>query len=402
VSEPYGDKLSPLRFDHWQDCAETTRFRRVRSIVTGVPGNKISRMTKRPPREIELPEGAGSWPVNGLLTAVFFIGTALLLLGCYALARPFLPALAWALALAIVSHPIHCWIQARTRHSSMAAALAVLAAAILVIGPMSFVARTLLNQTTEALETLQSGQLQTKVESVVQNSSRLSRLWEGIRSQTTGKEWAEQFTTAAGKWTSKAVGGSVAGTVTLLIAFFFMFYFLRDRSAILQLIRSLVPLSRHEADQVFRRVRDTIFATIFGTLAVATIQGGLGGLMFWWLGLPDPLLWGVIMGLLAIIPVLGAFVIWIPAAIWLAVQGLWWKAILLSVWGTVVIGLIDNLLYPILVGTRLRLHTVPVFISIVGGLMVFGASGVILGPVVLALTDAVLNVWRCRCSDAKC
>jgi predicted PurR-regulated permease PerM len=146
-------------------------------------------------------------------------------------------------------------------------------------------------------------------------------------------------------------------------------------------------------------VGDTVFATVYGTLVVAAVQGTLGGLMFWWLGLPAPLLWGVVMGLLSIIPVLGAFIIWIPAAVFLAAQGAWGKAVILTLWGTVVIGLIDNLLYPILVGKRLRLHTVPVFIAIVGGLAVFGASGLVLGPVILALCDAALDLWRCRMAD---
>ncbi|HYG34165.1 MAG TPA: AI-2E family transporter, partial [Clostridia bacterium] len=153
--------------------------------------------------------------------------------------------------------------------------------------------------------------------------------------------------------------------------------------------------------RVFTRLRDTVHASIFGTLVVATVQGTLGGLMFWWLGLPAPLLWGFAMGLLSVIPVLGAFVIWIPAAIVLAAQDHWTKAIILTVWGTVVIGLIDNLLYPVLVGKRLRLHTVPVFIGIIGGLMLFGASGLVIGPVLLALTDAVLNIWRSRTTQGQ-
>jgi predicted PurR-regulated permease PerM len=118
--------------------------------------------------------------------------------------------------------------------------------------------------------------------------------------------------------------------------------------------------------------------------------------MFWWLGLPAPLLWGLIMGALAIVPVLGAFVIWIPAALFLALEGQWGRAVILAVWGTIVVGGIDNLLYPILVGNRLKLHTIPTFIAIVGGLIVFGASGVILGPVTLTATVLLLERWRAR------
>ena len=190
--------------------------------------------------------------------------------------------------------------------------------------------------------------------------------------------------------------GSVGAVVQLLITLFCLYYFFRDRGTALGELRSLVPLSETETDEVFARVADTIHATIYGTLLVALAQGALGGLMFWWLGLPSPVLWGVVMALLAVVPWLGAFIVWVPAAAFLALEGSWGKALLLAAWGTVVVGLIDNLLYPVLVGHRLRLHTLPVFLAIVGGLIVFGAAGVILGPVILAITDALVDVWRRR------
>jgi predicted PurR-regulated permease PerM len=123
--------------------------------------------------------------------------------------------------------------------------------------------------------------------------------------------------------------------------------------------------------------------------------------MFWWLGLPTPLVWGMVMALLAVVPILGAFVVWIPAAVFLALEGHWAKALILTGWGGIVIALIDNLLYPVLVGERLRLHTLLVFIAILGGLTLFGASGLILGPVVLAVTLALVDVWRWRTAGGR-
>lgn len=116
--------------------------------------------------------------------------------------------------------------------------------------------------------------------------------------------------------------------------------------------------------------------------------------MFWWLGLPMPVLWGFAMGLLAVVPVLGAFIVWVPAALFLALDGEFGKAVILTLWGTIVIGGVDNLIYPILVKNRMRLHTVPAFIAIVGGLLLFGASGLLLGPLVLTITMFFLEIWR--------
>ncbi|MER9358587.1 AI-2E family transporter [Mesorhizobium sp. M0500] len=132
---------------------------------------------------------------------------------------------------------------------------------------------------------------------------------------------------------------------------------------------------------------------------VAAVQGTLAGLMFWWLGLPTPIFWGLVMGLLAIVPVLGAFVIWVPAAVYLALQGAWASAAILTVWGGVIVGGIDNLLYPMLVGNRLRLHTVVAFIGAVGGIVLFGASGLVLGPAVIAITISLIDVLKTRLTD---
>ena len=131
------------------------------------------------------------------------------------------------------------------------------------------------------------------------------------------------------------------------------------------------------------------------------VQGTLGGLMFWWLDLPAPLLWGAVMAMLAVVPVLGAFIVWIPAAIFLFLQGSEGKALLLTLWGSIVVGGIDNVLYPILVGTQLKMHTVLAFVSLVGGLIVFGTSGLILGPVIFTVTKILLETWSRHNSDEQ-
>ena len=115
--------------------------------------------------------------------------------------------------------------------------------------------------------------------------------------------------------------------------------------------------------------------------------------MFWALGLATPLLWGLVMGLLSIVPVLGAFIVWIPAAILLLLDGSWIRAVILAAWGGIVVGGIDNVLRPMFVGNRLRLHTIPAFICIVGGLLLFGAPGFILGPLTATMTMLPLEFW---------
>jgi predicted PurR-regulated permease PerM len=137
-----------------------------------------------------------------------------------------------------------------------------------------------------------------------------------------------------------------------------------------------------------------IAASVYGVLVIAVIQGILGGLAFWALGLPSPLLWGVVMIFLSMIPMAGSFVVWVPAAGYLGLSGHWGKALILAVWGTFVIGTVDNFLRPKLVGERTKLHELFIFFSVLGGLQVFGVIGLVLGPVIVAVTIALLDVLR--------
>jgi predicted PurR-regulated permease PerM len=335
------------------------------------------------------------------LALVLVIATGIACFLCYLLARPFLPTLAWALALAVIARPVHDWIAARVRHPGLAAGLAVAFVAVLLIAPASFVLQQLTSEAAGRVEQLQAEAENGRWQATLEQYPRLAPALRWARENLNVEREVQRSVTRLTDDVTSLVKGSVWGVVQLLLTLFALFFFLRDRRAVLGLVRSLVPLSETETSDVFRRVADTIHATVFGTLFVAVIQGTLGGLMFWWLGLPVPILWGTVMALLAVVPWLGAFVVWVPAAAYLALSGDIGKAVLLTAWGTIVVGLIDNLLYPLVVGHRLRLHTLAVFIAIVGGLMVFGASGVILGPVILAITLALVEIWRRRTAGGR-
>ena len=192
--------------------------------------------------------------------------------------------------------------------------------------------------------------------------------------------------------------GSFGFATQLLMMLYIMFYFIRDHRQGISRLRSLVPLSDQETDEVFARVEDTINATIYGTVIVGLVQGLVGWCLYMAVGLPAPLLWGTLTAVLAIVPVLGPSIVWIPAASILAVKGLYFKAAVITI-GGIGIGLVGHFLYPILVGHKLRLHPVMVFFAFLGGLTVFGFAGLILGPAVLALTEALVNVWQRRSAN---
>jgi predicted PurR-regulated permease PerM len=305
------------------------------------------------------------------------------------------------MALAVVSYPVHDWIRIRVRRPDGAAGLAVAVITIGLLAPAVFIAQLAGKQATQEFKQLQefagSGELKSALERNHGMAGIVHWVEANIDMEKELKEFADFLQQQLGQW----IRSTIWTIAQLLITIFLLFYLFRDRRQAVNWLRSLLPLSNREADDVLERVRAMIHATIYGTLVVAAIQGALGGLMFWILGLPGPLLWGVAMGLLSIVPVLGAFVIWVPAAAGLAAQGSWAKAAVLTGWGTIIVSLIDNLLYPILVGREMRLHTVPVFIAILGGLFMFGAAGIVLGPVILALTLAFIEVLYHRTADGR-
>jgi len=330
----------------------------------------------------------------GITTIVFYL--------CYRLTEPFIPALTWALALAVIGHPLHDWLHRRLRQESVVAALAVLIVTAILVIPVTLIVQQISQDAMVGISNMAAGIADGRWREALGGNSRIAAAVAWIQREFDVEDQIKQM--AEGR-----VGSAVEGiwkttafaVFSWLVTLLLLFYFFRDKQKFLQGLRNLVPLSPEESDKVFRRVRDTVKATVFGTVVVALVQGTLGGLMFWWLGLPAPLLWGSVMALLAIFPIFGAFIVWIPAAIFLALEGSWGKALILTAWGGIVIALIDNLLYPILVKDRLRLHTVPVFIALVGGIAVFGAAGIVLGPVTLAVAVALVEIWRRRFADGQ-
>ncbi|MDD4977633.1 MAG: AI-2E family transporter [Gallionella sp.] len=315
-------------------------------------------------------------------------------LGCVFMSAPFLPALTWATALAIMFSPLQQRLEKKLGKPNIAAALCVLLAALIVVIPASFVAQQLISEASNSAKSIHdlfvSGQWRDSVDA----HPLVAPVLHWIERQFNVPGLVDSASAWLTSTAATLLQVSLHELVMLVLTFYLLFYFLRDRIKALVWLRTLSPLTSADMARMYGDVADTVNATLYGTLAVAIVQGTLGGLMFWWLDLPAPLLWGLVMALLAVIPVLGAFIIWIPAALFLLLTGNELQALVLILWGGIVVGGIDNLLYPILVGNRLKIHTVLAFISLVGGVMLFGTSGLVLGPLIFAVTRNLLQIWH--------
>lgn len=345
-------------------------------------------MSVKPVAIAERPHRAGTVVILGL--------TALGLAICAGLTAPFVSALAWALAFAVLAWPLHRWLERRLRHPGAAALLSVVISFVCAGLILLLVGQRLAKQAVVGVAAVEAGlnsaERQLWLESRPQLARWVARIEPHLDLAGTFKSLAAWLGTYAGSF----LRGSMVQIAGFFLVFYLMFFLLRDRRLAINWLRHYGPFTDPEMDRLVSGVEATIRATAYGLLVIAAVQGFLGGLMFWWLDLPAPLWWGLMMALAALVPMLGASLVWVPAAAYLAVTGRPSAALVLALWGAAVVGLIDNVLRPILVGGRLKLHAVPIFISVVGGIVLFGPAGLVMGPLAVTVTLALLEISRAR------
>jgi predicted PurR-regulated permease PerM len=318
---------------------------------------------------------------------------------CWLMFQPFFNVLMWAAVLTVVFYPMHRRIRARTGKPTVAAALSTLAVVLLILLPVTFITVAVVGELTAAAIKFQAADHNWSIPPAINRVLEFANRYVDIDidKESARKFIAERMQTwgsALAASTLVVVGGAVGAIAQVVMVIFTLFYFFRDGEKIRHAAFEMVPLQRVQWQDIMTRTRDVIGATVYGVLAISAIQGVLGTFIFSVLGLPSALLWGVVMFFLSMIPMAGAFLVWGPAAIYLALIGSYTKAAILVVWGIVVIGSIDNVLSPKLVGRRARLHELLIFFAVLGGLQVFGVLGLILGPVVVATTLALIEMVR--------
>ena len=275
----------------------------------------------------------------------------------------------------------------------------VFASDIAVLAPLAFVVVALTAEFTKAAQHLPA-QISAALDPNAPMTGRIVGWLEryvDVQSLRSGQFLGDQLKGMGSAIVGQSIG-ILGGAIGLIVKTFFviftMYYLFRDGDRIVTALPEFLPLKKEQSKQIFERARQVINASIYGVVFIAIIQGVLGGLAFWVLGLPSPLLWGVVMAFVCMIPVAGSFLVWLPATIYLALTGHWTRATLLAIWGLLVISMIDNFVRPKLIRGRTRLHELFVFFAVLGGLRVFGVLGIVLGPVVLAITLALFDILR--------
>ncbi len=323
----------------------------------------------------------------------WLLGLTLLYLS-WKLVAPFIPALTLALALAIVMHPVQCNLEKRFGSRPIATVCVIFVVIIGIMLPGILLLSRIGHEVISGIGLIHGAAESGEIERILRAHPTLAHIFRIWNSRVDLESALGQFGASVAALVSRAFSNSVWVVMQISVAVFAMFFFLRDRARFYTLLVDLTPMRRENLEQLCLRMAETIRAAIFGNIAVKLIQGALGGLMFWAVGLPAPLFWGVTMAVTALVPIVGTGLVWAPAALFLIGQGHWIRAVVLIAWGSAVVSTIDNVIYPLIVGRELRLHPLAVFIAFAGGLAAFGLAGVILGPMILAAMDTGIDGFR--------
>ncbi len=330
-----------------------------------------------------------------LRRAVFLLLLALVTVAFFWIISPFFGAVFWAMVLALMFMPVHRRLCARLRGRDTLAALGTLLfCMVIVVVPMIFVVGAMVDEATSFTQRLRTGEFnpRTYFEQIQNALPGWSRDLLGRFGLFNAQDVVDKLTAAVVQGGQALTARALAigqNTLMLLvnlgIMLYLLFFFLRDGRDLAQTIRRAVPMQRQHTDFLLSKFATVVRATVKGTVVVALVQGMLGGVAFAFLGIHGAVLWGVVMSVLSLLPAVGAALVWAPVAIYLIATGSMIEGLGLAAWGAGVMGMVDNLLRPILVGKETKLPDYLVLLSTIGGLSIFGLNGFVIGPAIAAL-----------------
>lgn len=327
------------------------------------------------------------------------VAIAIALYLCWLMLKPFAGVLEWATVLVIVFYPIHKRLAQRIKRPGLSALLSCVLVISIVMLPLTFLIAALADELSRVVPDLPA-QFSQLLNAQTPVMGRVSRWIHGLLGANTlaSQEFIVDQLKRSGEYllglSLGLMGNLLGGIVKAFFVVFTMYYLFKDGETILTGFKRILPLSRRQSEQIFLRTQEVVSASVYGVVTIAMIQGLLGGVAFWLLGVPSPILWAVLMTFVCMIPVAGSFMVWVPLSVYLVLNGHWPKAIFLIAWGALVVSTIDNFLRPKLIKNRTQLHELFVFFSVLGGISVFGLVGIVLGPVVLAITLGLLDTLR--------
>ena len=316
----------------------------------------------------------------------------------FIVARPFLAPLAWAAIFALALNPLRAGLTARLG-PGRAALLITIGTALVIVGPLAVFVTMLASDLPRALDFLQKLPEST-------TPDQIRGVWAMIRERSPVElppdptmlltQAAQSAVAFLAPRLGAVLADAAATFISLFIMLFALFFLLRDAERVAELVRSLLPFPEEERDQLMSEAHDLVIASVGAGLTVSAVQGVIGGIAFWALGAGAPVAWGVAVAICSLIPAVGASIVWAPVALWWLLTGEIVRGVILIIVGAGVIGLVDNVLRPVLLSGRTSVSGLVVFIGLLGGVSAFGFVGLVLGPIVLVITGTLLQALTRR------
>jgi predicted PurR-regulated permease PerM len=317
--------------------------------------------------------------------------------------QPFYGAVLWAIVVAVIFAPVNGrLLKAMGGRPTLAASVTVLIVIAMVLLPLAIIATSLAREATSLFAKMQSGEYDF--------TGYIQRIFDALPAWVIG--WLDRFnlTNLSGLRETLTSGLMKGGqllapqalsigmntfdfVISLGIMLYLLFFLLRDGRRLAERIKEALPLAPDRKSALFARFADVVRATVKGGVLVAMAQGALGGLAFWFLGIHAPILWAVLMAFLSLLPAIGAGLVWVPVAVYFLATGAIWQGLGLIAYGVLVIGLVDNVLRPFLVGKGSKLPDYVVLISTLGGIEVFGLHGFVIGPLIAAIFMVTWDIF---------
>lgn len=324
---------------------------------------------------------------------------------------PFYSAVLWGTVTAIVFAPLYRRLtKALGQRHNLAALCTVLVIVAIVILPLTLTGLSLIREAADVYNRMQTGELdlarfcQQALDALPAWATHLLDRFGLVSLAAMQERMSTSLMKGSQFFAEQAFSlgqSTFIFSTNLFVMLYLLFFLLRDEAALSARVKGGIPLPAEQQKALLLKFTVVIRATVKGDLLVALLQGALGGFIFWILGVGPPMLWAVVMAFLSLLPVVGAGLVWVPVAIYFLATGALWKGVGLIVYGTLVIGLVDNFLRPILVGKDTKMPDYFVLISTLGGLTTFGLNGFVIGPVIAAMFIAAWDIFSASRLEAR-
>lgn len=323
----------------------------------------------------------------------FMVALALVFLLVAWILRPFVSILSFAIIISVLIYPIHKKLFKRIKKPALTSLFTIILTLFIVIIPLWIFGQAIYNELAGIYDRYSNGAL------VIDRSQIIATLPEQVQSLIESfSQELNEFIAQLSKQVFSSVTTVAANVASFVVAFFIflftLYYLLKDGSKIKQSLLEVSPLAPQQAQKLFAKLVSAVNGVVRGSFFVALIQGAVATIGYLIFGVPEPFLWGAITVMASFVPMVGTALVLVPAVIYLAITGEAPSALGLAIWGSVAVGLSDNFVVPKLIGDSIKLHPILVLLAVVGGLQFFGFLGFLIGPIIMAIFVAMLEMYR--------